>query len=144
MELFGPMDFIISSWECQGFSMVRFGEGLSDTRFGLFHEHGTINHLGSIHLSYVWLCNWEHPFSAWPEGKSLRALHIGQTLHWRVALIRCGIMRFLCAPATQLEDQPCTTLNFAISSEIHHQKPQPTSFSHIGWSELLPTNYKAR
>jgi len=36
MELLGPMDIIILGWECQGFSMVGFGEGLSDTRFGLF------------------------------------------------------------------------------------------------------------
>jgi site-specific DNA-cytosine methylase len=36
MELLGPVDFIISSWECQGFSMAGFGNGLSDTRFGLF------------------------------------------------------------------------------------------------------------
>jgi site-specific DNA-cytosine methylase len=36
MELLGPVDLIISGWECQGFSMVGFGEGLSDTRFGLF------------------------------------------------------------------------------------------------------------
>jgi hypothetical protein len=36
MELLSPMDFIISSWECQGFSMVGFGEGLNDTRSGLF------------------------------------------------------------------------------------------------------------
>jgi len=36
MELFGPMDLIISSWECQGFSTARFKEGLSDTRSNLF------------------------------------------------------------------------------------------------------------
>ncbi len=53
-------------------------------------------------------------------------------------------MWFLCALAAQLVDQPCTTLNFAVSYEIHHQRPQPASFSHIGWSELLRTNYKAR
>jgi site-specific DNA-cytosine methylase len=38
MELIGPMDLIISGWECQGFSMVGFGEGLSDTRFDLFMD----------------------------------------------------------------------------------------------------------
>jgi site-specific DNA-cytosine methylase len=32
MELLGPMDFIISGWECQGFSTARFGESSSDTR----------------------------------------------------------------------------------------------------------------
>jgi site-specific DNA-cytosine methylase len=38
MELLGPVDLIISSWECQGFSTARFGEGLSDTRFSLFTD----------------------------------------------------------------------------------------------------------
>jgi site-specific DNA-cytosine methylase len=38
MELFGFMDFIILGWECQGFLMVGFGEGLSDTRSGLFTD----------------------------------------------------------------------------------------------------------
>jgi site-specific DNA-cytosine methylase len=36
MELLGPVDFIISGWECQGFSAAGFGEGLSDTRYGIF------------------------------------------------------------------------------------------------------------
>jgi len=53
-------------------------------------------------------------------------------------------MRFQCALAAQLVDQPCTTLSSTSRSEIHHQRPQPTSFSHIGWLELLPTNYKAK
>jgi site-specific DNA-cytosine methylase len=35
LELLGPINLIISGWECQGFSMAGFGEGLSDTRFGL-------------------------------------------------------------------------------------------------------------
>jgi len=38
MELLGPVDLIISGWECQGFSAAGFGEGLSDTRFGLFTD----------------------------------------------------------------------------------------------------------
>jgi site-specific DNA-cytosine methylase len=38
MELFGPVDFIISSWECQGFLVAGFGENLSDTRFDLFMD----------------------------------------------------------------------------------------------------------
>jgi site-specific DNA-cytosine methylase len=38
MELLGPMDLIILGRECQGFSMVRFGEGLSDTRSGHFTD----------------------------------------------------------------------------------------------------------
>jgi len=36
MELLGPIDLIISGWECQGFSATRFGKSLSDIRFGLF------------------------------------------------------------------------------------------------------------
>jgi site-specific DNA-cytosine methylase len=35
MELLGPINLIISGWECQGFSVVGFGEGLSDTRSNL-------------------------------------------------------------------------------------------------------------
>jgi site-specific DNA-cytosine methylase len=38
MELFGPVDLIISGWECQGFSAAGFGEGLSDTRSSLFTD----------------------------------------------------------------------------------------------------------
>ncbi len=38
MELLGLVDLIILGWECQGFSVVGFGEGLSDTRFGLFTD----------------------------------------------------------------------------------------------------------
>jgi hypothetical protein len=38
MELLGPVDLIISSWECQGFPVARFGEGLSDTRYDLFKD----------------------------------------------------------------------------------------------------------
>jgi site-specific DNA-cytosine methylase len=38
MELLGPMDLIISSWECQGFATTRFGKGLSDTRSGFFTD----------------------------------------------------------------------------------------------------------
>jgi site-specific DNA-cytosine methylase len=38
MELLGPVDLIISGWECQGFSAAGFGEGLSDKRSGLFMD----------------------------------------------------------------------------------------------------------
>jgi site-specific DNA-cytosine methylase len=38
MELLGLVDFIILGWECQRFSAIRFGEGLSDTRSGLFTD----------------------------------------------------------------------------------------------------------
>jgi hypothetical protein len=103
-----------------------------------------IDHLGSIHFSYTWLCNWEHPFSAWSEGESRGALHTSQALPWRVAPTWCGIMRFLCAPAAQLVDQLGTTLSSTTGSEIHYQRPQPSGFSHIGWSKFLPTSYKAR
>jgi site-specific DNA-cytosine methylase len=62
MELFGLVDFIISSWECQGFLAARFGEGLSDTRFGLFTDMvRSITWVQSMSptLGYV----KEHPFS---------------------------------------------------------------------------------
>jgi len=36
MELLGPMDLIISSWECQGFLAIGFGEGWNDTRSNFF------------------------------------------------------------------------------------------------------------
>jgi len=38
MELLGPVDLIISSWECQGFSTARFGENLNDTKSSLFTD----------------------------------------------------------------------------------------------------------
>jgi site-specific DNA-cytosine methylase len=38
MELLGPVDLIISGWECQGFSTAGFGEGLSDTKCDLFMD----------------------------------------------------------------------------------------------------------
>jgi len=38
MELFGPVNLIISGWECQGFSAAGFGEGWSDRRSGLFTD----------------------------------------------------------------------------------------------------------
>jgi site-specific DNA-cytosine methylase len=38
MELLDPVDLIISSWECQGFFAIRFGEGLNDTRSNLFTD----------------------------------------------------------------------------------------------------------
>ncbi len=38
MELLGPVDLIISNWECQGFLVAGFGENLSDTRSSLFTD----------------------------------------------------------------------------------------------------------
>ncbi len=38
MELLGPIDLIISGWECQGFLAAGFGEGLSDIRSDLFTD----------------------------------------------------------------------------------------------------------
>jgi site-specific DNA-cytosine methylase len=38
MELLSLVDLIISSWECQEFLEVGFGEGLNDTRSGLFTD----------------------------------------------------------------------------------------------------------
>jgi hypothetical protein len=144
MELLDPVDFIISGWECQGFSAARFGEGLNDTRSGLFTDMvRLITWAQSISPTFG-IYNWEHPFLVWPERESLEALHVGQALPWRVAPIQCGTMWFICAPTMQLVEQPCTTFNFTIGSEIHHQRPQPEGFSHIGWSKLLQTSYKAR
>jgi hypothetical protein len=94
-----------------------------------FHEHGTINHLGSMHFSYAWLCNWKHPLSTQLEGESLGALHVGQTLPWRAAPTRCDTMQFLCALAAQLVDQLSTILNSVVGFEIHHYKPQTYKFS---------------
>jgi len=109
-----------------------------------FHKHDMIDHLASIHFSYIWLCNWEHPFSAWSEGESPKALHTSQALPWRATTTWCDIIQFLCTPAAQLMDQLSTTLSSAASSEIHYQRPQPARFSHIGWWKFLPTSYKAR
>ncbi len=104
----------------------------------------TINHLGLIHLSHIWLCNWEHSFSAWSEGESPGALHTGQALPWRAVLTWSGTMQFLCAPVVQLVDQLGTTLSSTASSEIHYQRPELVGFSHTGWSKFLLTSYKAR
>jgi hypothetical protein len=114
------------------------------TQDPVFHGQGRIDHLGSIHFSYAWLCNWEYPFSVWPEGESPGTLHVGQAFPRRMVPIQCGIIRFLCASTMQLVEQPCTTFSSTIGFEIHHQRFQPTSFSHIGWSKLLPTSYKVR
>ncbi len=38
MKLLSLVDLIISSWECQGFSVAGFGEGLSDIRSSLFTD----------------------------------------------------------------------------------------------------------
>jgi site-specific DNA-cytosine methylase len=38
MELLGLVDLIISGWECQGFSVAGFGEGLNDIRSSLFMD----------------------------------------------------------------------------------------------------------
>jgi site-specific DNA-cytosine methylase len=38
MELLGPLDLIILSWECQGFLATGFGEGLNGTRSSLFTD----------------------------------------------------------------------------------------------------------
>jgi hypothetical protein len=103
------------------------------------HRLGTIDHLGSIHFSYNWLCNWKQPFLAWPKGESPGALYVGQALPWKVAPTRCGTMWFLCALVAQLVDQFYTTFNFAIGSKIHNQRSQLIVFSHNEWSKLLPT-----
>jgi len=38
MELVGLVDLIISGWERKGFLVAGFGEGSSDTRFGLLTD----------------------------------------------------------------------------------------------------------
>jgi site-specific DNA-cytosine methylase len=38
MELLGPMDLIILGWECKGFLVAGFGDGLSDTRSNLLMD----------------------------------------------------------------------------------------------------------
>jgi len=38
MELLGPMDLIILSWEYQGFLAARFGKGLNDIRSSLYMD----------------------------------------------------------------------------------------------------------
>jgi site-specific DNA-cytosine methylase len=53
MELLGPVDLIISGWECQGFSTVGFGEGLNDIRSGLFTDMITWAQSISPMLGYV-------------------------------------------------------------------------------------------
>jgi len=111
---------------------------------GLFTDMVRLIAQCSIHFSYVWLCNWKHPFSAWLEGESPGTLHVGQAIPWRATPTRCSTLQFLCTPVMQLVDQPCTTFSFVVGFKIHHQKPQPAGFSHIGWLELLPTSYKAR
>jgi hypothetical protein len=119
MELLGSMDLIISSWECQGFSAAGFGKDLSDTRSSLFTNMvRLITWAQSISpmLGYV----IENMLSQLDQRESPRALHAGQTLPWRVAPTQCGKMRFLCTLATQLVDQPCTTLNSVVGSKIHH------------------------
>jgi site-specific DNA-cytosine methylase len=50
MELLGLVDLIIASWECQGFSATRFGEGLNDTRSDLF-------------MDMVWFITWAQSIS---------------------------------------------------------------------------------
>jgi len=38
VELLGPINLIILSWECQGFLATRFGESLNDIRSGFFTD----------------------------------------------------------------------------------------------------------
>jgi len=38
MELLNHVNLIILGWECQGFSTIGYGEGLSDTRSSLFMD----------------------------------------------------------------------------------------------------------
>jgi site-specific DNA-cytosine methylase len=103
-ELFGPVDFIISSWECQGFSAAGFGEGLSDTRSDLF--------MGMVRL-ITWAQSISPMFGYVIENtpsqldqreKVQETLYICQALPWRATLTHCDIMRFPCTPILQLVD----------------------------------------
>jgi site-specific DNA-cytosine methylase len=97
MELLGPVDLIILSWECQGFSVAGFGEGLSDTRSSLFMDMvRLITWAQSISpsLSYV-IENTPYELD---QKESPRTLYVGQASPWRATLIQCGTMWFLCAP----------------------------------------------
>jgi site-specific DNA-cytosine methylase len=87
MELLGPMDFIISSWECQGFFAIGFGEGLNDTKFGLFMDMvRLITWIQSIFPTLGYVIE-NTPFQLDQKEKNPRTLHIGQTLTWRVVPI---------------------------------------------------------
>jgi len=102
MELLGPVDLIISGWECQGFSATRFGEGLNDTRFGLFTDMvRLIIFAQSIFptLGYV----IENTPSQLDQTEKVKD-HYTLVKHWRIVPIRYNIMRFLCAPSVQLMD----------------------------------------
>jgi hypothetical protein len=50
MELLSLVDFINSSWDCQGFLIIGFGESLSDTRSSFF-------------TNMVWLITWAQSIS---------------------------------------------------------------------------------
>jgi hypothetical protein len=123
-ELLGPVDLIISSKECQGFSVTGFGEGLSDTRSGLFMNMvRLITWVQSIFptLSYV----IENTFSQLDQREKVQE-------HYMLVKHYLGKLRFLCTPVLQLVDQLCTTFSSAVGFEIHYQRPQPVGFSHIG------------
>jgi hypothetical protein len=115
---------------------------LNDKRSGLFMD--MVRLITWAQSISPMLGYWKYPFSVWPKGKNLGSLHTGQALPWRATPTQCDTIRFLYTPTAQLVDQPCTTLSSIVGSEIHHHRTQPASFSHIGWSEFLPTSYKAR
>jgi hypothetical protein len=108
------------------------------------HRHGTIDHLGSIHFSYRWLCNWEHPILNLTRRRKSRS-----TTH-RSSITLESRSYSMWHNAVPMH------VNYAISGPtLHHSQfcswlwdtpseTQPAGFSHIGWSELLPTSYKAK
>jgi hypothetical protein len=133
MELLGPMDLIILGWECQGFSAAIFGESFSDTRSSLFTDMvRLITWAQSISptLGYV----IENTPSQLDQREKVQEHYmLVKGLGFRRTIpIQRDTMRFLCAPITQLVDQPCTILSVVVSFKIHHQRPQPIGFSHIG------------
>jgi len=127
IELLGPIDLIISGWDCQGFSMAGFGKGLSDTRSGLFtHMIRLITWVQSISptLGYV----IENTLSQLDHREKVQE-HYTLVKHYLGELLLLDVAQ--CGSYAQLVDQLGTTLSSATSFEIHYQKPQFTSFSHI-------------
>ncbi len=142
MELLGPVDLIISNWECQGFSAARFGKGLSDTRSDLFTDMvRLITQAQSISptLGYI--------IENTPSQLDQR-----EKIQEHYTLVKHYFGKPFLPNAAQCDSYvhqlhnwwtnlaPFSILQLALS----HQRPQLTCFSHIGWSEFLPTSDKAR
>ncbi len=84
MELLGLMDLIISSWECQGFLMTGFGEGLRDIRCSFF-------------TNMVPLIAWAQSIFPMFGYKSRSTTCWSSITLEKAAPTQCDTMRFLCA-----------------------------------------------